>query len=288
MAKAVDIGSRRLISLAPTPWVRWLTGDEELEATALLSGEFQWVARTNDVLIKVQSQLHGSFLVANELQLRPDMHMALRLRAYAALAAERYRLPVYPVVVNVLEGPLPSTTSYHSEIMGVVAHQDFRMINLWEVDADFVFERNLISLLPFTPILKGGDDEGVVAKAVTRLRADEMIAELEPLLAFFASFVMSPDVVLRIMRWDMTVIRESPWYAEILKEGIEQGIELGQVELLIDQLTYHWGELPQDLVTRIRSLSSGQLRQLGRSVFDARELVDIVDQVTTLEAGETA
>ena len=42
MARSVDIGSKRLISLAPTPWVRWLTGDNRLEALDLLSGDFQW------------------------------------------------------------------------------------------------------------------------------------------------------------------------------------------------------------------------------------------------------
>jgi len=45
MARTVDIGSKRLISLAPTTPVRWLTGDASLEAIDLLSGDFQWVAR---------------------------------------------------------------------------------------------------------------------------------------------------------------------------------------------------------------------------------------------------
>lgn len=60
-----------------------------------------------------------------------------------------------------------------------------------------------------------------------QLRADENIAELEPLLAFFATFVLRSEVVRRIMRWDMAVFRESPWYREILEEGIEQGVERG-------------------------------------------------------------
>jgi hypothetical protein len=32
MAKGADIGSKRLISLAPTAWVRWLIGDSTVEA----------------------------------------------------------------------------------------------------------------------------------------------------------------------------------------------------------------------------------------------------------------
>ena len=49
-AKTADIGSKRLISLAPTRWARWLTGDPTVEALDVLSGEFQWVSRANDVL----------------------------------------------------------------------------------------------------------------------------------------------------------------------------------------------------------------------------------------------
>lgn len=57
MAKAADSGSKRLISLAPTPWVHWLTGDNEAEALEILSGDFQWMARANDALLKVRSLL---------------------------------------------------------------------------------------------------------------------------------------------------------------------------------------------------------------------------------------
>ncbi len=52
----------------------------------------------------------------------------------------------------------------------------------------------------------------------------EMVLEpLELLLSFFASFVLELPVVREIMRWDMAVLRESPWYQEILKEGLERG-----------------------------------------------------------------
>ncbi len=40
--------------------------------------------------------------------------------------------------------------------------------------------------------------------------------QLEPLLAFFASFVLEMSIVQEIMRWDIAVLRESPWYQEIM------------------------------------------------------------------------
>jgi hypothetical protein len=44
------------------------------------------------------------------------------------------------------------------------------VINLWEVEANLVFEQNIASLLPFVPILKGGGSETTVTNALVELR----------------------------------------------------------------------------------------------------------------------
>jgi len=76
-------------------------------------------------------------------------------------------------------------------------------------------------------VLKGGGQETVVQRALQVLRTDEQLSALEPLLAFFASFVLTIPLVQQIMRWDMAVLRESPWYQEILQQGLLSGIALG-------------------------------------------------------------
>jgi hypothetical protein len=55
------------------------------------------------------------------------------MNAYTALVGEKYGLPVYPVVVNILRpGPTVTIASrYESEIMDITAHQVYRVINLW-------------------------------------------------------------------------------------------------------------------------------------------------------------
>lgn len=184
----------------------------EVVAKEILGSEFQWISRETDVLVKAYSTTHGDFLVLNELQLRYTAHMPLRMRAYAALAQERYRLPTYPVLVNIL--PPPSTVtivnSYEQEFLGLRAIQDYRVINLWEINAEIMFGQPLPSLLPFVPILQGGGEASVVQRALQVLRADPQLNQLESLLAFFASFVLDTPLVQQIMRWDMAVLRESP------------------------------------------------------------------------------
>jgi predicted transposase YdaD len=286
VAKTADIGSKRLIGLAPTEWARWLTGDATVEAIDVISGEFEWVSRAEDALIKVRSAVHGDFLIANEIQLHPDKRMPVRMRAYVALAEEHYDLPVYPVVVNILPHGQRAemATCYHAEFLGFVSHQDFKVINLWEVDATLVFERHLATLLPFVPIMKGGHDEALIKQAARLLRADEDISEMGTFLAFWATFVLSQDVLQKIMRWDMVMLRESPWYQENLQEGVQigfgqgvqQGVQQGRqhelAETVIQLLVHRFGDVSQDLAVRIRGLELDQLRQMVDVALDAFSL----------------
>jgi predicted transposase YdaD len=146
--------------------------------------------------------------------------------------------------------------------MGVTAHQDYRVINLWEIEAAVVFEQNLSSLLPFVPILKGGNSEQNLRQALLSLRKDEVLGDLEPLLSFFASFVFDIPLVQQMMRWDMTVLRESPWYNEILKEGLQKGLQEGETNLVLRQLRRRLGELSFIQKERVKVLSVEQLEAL--------------------------
>jgi predicted transposase YdaD len=185
MTKKVDIGSKRLISLAPDNWVQWVTQRKDIRVKEFISSEFQWISRDNDVLIKAENP-EGEFLILNELQLRYNEKVPLRMTAYIALARERYNLPIYPVLINIL--PHVKTPNipnfYEQEFMGMKSYQDYRVINLWEIEASLVFAENLSSLLPFVPILKGGGEEAIVRKAVIKLRENEQLSDLEPLLSF--------------------------------------------------------------------------------------------------------
>ncbi len=190
MPKQADIGSKKLASINLTGWVNWLLQREDVEAQELLSGEFQWISRETDLLIRSYTPEHGEFLTLNELQLRPTLRTPRRVNAYASLAEERYGIPVYPVVLNILphSEPAASVDYYESYFMGLYARREYRVINLWEIEAQHAFDPDKESLLPFVPVMRGGDTVEMVRRAVVALRANEQLREFEPLLAFFASF----------------------------------------------------------------------------------------------------
>jgi len=129
------------------------------------------------------------------------------------------------------------------------------------------------------PILKGGGDENIVKQALYQLRKDDKLEELEPLLSFFASFVFEIPIVQQIMRWDMTVLRESPWYQEILKEGLAkgeaQGLQRGEVNLVIRLLTKRFNNINPDIKSQINSLQIPQLESLAESLFDFTTINDL-------------
>jgi predicted transposase YdaD len=279
--KVADIGGKRLISLAPDTWIKWVTQFPDVIAREILDSEFQWVSRQNDVLLKAFSPEHGEFLVLNELQLRYKNTMPLRMRAYTGLAEEKFNLPVYPVLINILQ-PAPSvivSDRYETNFLGIQARQDYRVINLWEVDASIVFDQSISTLLPFVPVLQGGGDPEVVQRAVQLLRLDESLSELEPLLGFFASFVLDTELVSQILRWDMAVLRESPWYQEIRQEGRQEALQEGEEReaksLILRLLTRRIGELAPEMRSQVQALLLTQLESLGEALLDFAEAGDL-------------
>jgi predicted transposase YdaD len=291
LVKVSDIGGKRLLGLSPDAWAKWVTQQDDVVALEILGSDFQWISRENDVLMKVRSPIHGEFLILTELQLRYTDKMPLRMRVYAALAQEKYGLPVYPVLVNILP---PSDTTivrdrFESDFLGLQARQDFHVINLWEVDAEMVFEQSLDTLLPFVPILKDGGNQQTVRRALVQLQQNEQLVELESLLAFFASFVLDSELVQQIMRWDVAVLRESPWYQEIRQEGRLEALQEGKTEgrteeaqsLILRQLSRRVGTLPAGVEAQVQALDLLRLEALGEALLDFAGVDDLVGWLET-------
>ncbi len=171
-----------------------------------------------------------------ELQFIYDKTMPERLAAYKLLAYQKYNLDVFVTVVNFLppaEGE-EVKTAYHNEFMGQRAYMDFRVIKLWELDAKQVLAYNNPMLLPFVPLMHGGDTKQMVIKCAERIRREPKAAELEAILAIFASYVLNVETIRQIVRWEMPIVQESPIIKELsqmwLEKGREEGIEKGREE----------------------------------------------------------
>lgn len=110
-----------------------------------------------------------------------------------------------------------------------------------DADVEIAFAEPMSPLIPFVPVLKDGAEESTVQRALQILRADEQLSQLETVMAFFATFGLDSALVRQIMRWDMAILTESPWYQQILNEGRQQGKREEAVAMIMRQLTRRLG-----------------------------------------------
>ena len=197
---------------------------------------------------------------------------------YAALGEQKYGLPVYPVVINILPGAASGVDHYASTVLDLSARRDFRIINLWEQDARAVVDGDEVGLLPFVPVMRGGDDPALLDRVLERLRRTPELAGMEGLLAKMASHVLEKKQVLDIMRWDMEAETRLTFYEEILSEGIEQGREQGHQEAALEMvqrvLVHRFGAEAQTLAADLKRFDVPTLERLLDAALDAVSLAD--------------
>lgn len=66
----------------------------------------------------------------------------------------------------------------------------------------------------------------------------------------------------------MAVLRESPWYQEILELGRQQGKQEEAVALIMRQLTRRFGLLAPEVQERLLRLSLEQLEELSEVLME--------------------
>lgn len=70
-------------------------------------------------------------------------------------------------------------------------------------------------------------------------------------------------------------LRETQVYREIKEEGREEGREVEARSLILRLLTRKVGELPQDVLERVQTLSLEQLENLGEALLDFTSFADL-------------
>ena len=93
----------------------------------------------------------------------------------------------------------------------------------------------------------------------------------------------------------MTVLRESPWYNEILQEGLQKGLQKGHQEglqkgrqegellLVLRLLTRRFGLLSEQRTEQIRQLSVPQLEDLGEALLDFEDMTELEQYLFRLD-----
>lgn len=231
MSRPWDKRMKRLFSQAPQDFVEWLMPG----ATYLnnLSSELENETLYADLLFEVM--LYGvRTLLHIEFQRNRDAMMAERLWEYNMKATRKYNCVVWSVVIYLKDDgsvPLPPLTRELANGRRVHIF-DYDMIRLWDIPTEELKRRGR-GFLPLLTLSKEGARRQVVEDAIESLvKEEERVrsnAELLILTYGFASLVLESEDDQRWLNWRFgrmfDLLRESPAFQEIRKEGRQEGLE---------------------------------------------------------------
>lgn len=165
------------------------------------------------------------------------------------------------------------------------------MIRLWEENPELFL--NNPALLPLAPLAATTQPQALLQQVVVKVNQLEprQRPEISAYTQILAGLKYNQDLIRQLFREGM--MRESVIYQEILAEGEQRGEQRGREEgrkaegqlLILRQLTRRVGELPQEVLDRIETLSLEQLENLGEALLDFQAIADLETWFSTLDVG---
>jgi predicted transposase YdaD len=229
MVKPWDDSLKKLVQTDPQAFVAWLfpggtfIGERPHELK-------HWTLEVDALLEVIVSE--QEMLLHLEFQTYNDPGMAERLLRYNVLARSEHKLPVLSCVIYLLkdgEAP-PSPLSWKLPNGQEVLQFHYQSIELAALLPEDLLQLGQSGLLPLLPLTNGGARREIVESMFSGLLAAKKI-ELVPIGYTLASLAFSrenradQDWLLRRLHEMHDILRETPIYQEILKEGREEGLE---------------------------------------------------------------
>jgi hypothetical protein len=167
-----------------------------------------------------------------EFQTYNDPGMAERLLRYNVLARSEHKLPVLSCVIYLLKDGEASSSPLKWKLPNgqEILQFHYQSIVLGALSPEDLLQSGQAGLLPPLPLTNGGARRDMVESMFSGLLAARKI-ELVPIGYTLASLAFSrenradQDWLLRRFHEMHDILRETPIYQEILKEGREEGLE---------------------------------------------------------------
>ncbi|MBX9256954.1 Rpn family recombination-promoting nuclease/putative transposase [Desmonostoc muscorum CCALA 125] len=273
----------------PEPFASWVLGTPQTDVKVLKT-ELSIEPIRADYVTFLQLQgriLHLEF----QTKLESTPPLPLRMLDYWVRLYRLYRLPITQVVVLLLP-PGPETVIETAFEVETTRHE-YRVICMWEENPEPFL--NDAALLPLAPLAATTQPQVLLQQVVTKVNQLEprQRPEISAYTQILAGLKYNQDLIRQLFREGM--MRESVIYQEILREGEQRGEQRGREQgreqgrkaegqlLILRQLTRRVGELPQEVLERIETLSLEQLENLGEALLDFQAIADLEAWFNTLE-----
>ncbi len=259
----------------PATFASWVLGTPQTSVTVLKT-ELSIEPIRADYVTFLQLQgriLHLKF----QTKLESTPPLPLRMLDYWVRLYRLYRLPITQVVVLLLP-PAPGTVIETVFCVETTRHE-YRVIRLWEENPELFL--NEPALLPLAPLTATTQPQALLQQVVVKVNQLEprQRPEISAYTQILAGLKYNQDLIRQLFREGM--MRESVIYQEILAEGEQRGREEGRKAegqlLILRQLTRRVGELPQEMLDRIETLSLEQLENLGEALLDFQAMPTAVN-----------
>jgi predicted transposase YdaD len=277
-----------LVRKNPQSLVSFLLGDAVFEGE--VDRELPVPSVIADALYAVTWQ--GKQVVLHvEFQRNRHPEMGRRLWEYNALTNIHTKLPVYSVVIYLVEDKPLVQSPYVIPLPDGRPTQrlDFETIKLWEIPPEVFEQQGLAGLLPLLPLTKGGKNRETVERMIKGLEE----ADKQDLLVLgyaFSSLLFTADGDGEWLkeRFSMMhdILKDTWVFQEIIKEGLEEGKKEGLQEGLQEGLKEGLGEgLLQIIEIRFPPLlaQAKQVVELQTSVEQLRVLSSKLYRANTIE-----
>ncbi|RCJ24627.1 hypothetical protein A6S26_18720 [Nostoc sp. ATCC 43529] len=229
-------------------------------------------------------QLEGRILhLEFQTKLESTPPLPLRMLDYWVRLYRLYRLPITQVIVLLLP-PAPETIIETAFRVESTVHE-YRVICIWSENPEPFL--NDPALLPLAPLTATAQPQALLQQVVAKVNQLEprQRPEISTYTQILAGLKYNQDLIRQMFREGM--MRESVIYQEILKEGEQQGEQRGRKAegqlLIVRLLTRRVGELSQEVLERIETLSLEQLENLGEALLDFQAMADLETWFNTLE-----
>ena len=247
----------------------WLLG-KPLELTEIKPSELSLEPIRADTLIFLESE---ELILHIEFQTDPKEDIPYRMLDYATRLYRRYpRKPIHQVVIYLRKSDSPKVRQNDYK-QGKTSHQ-FEVIRLWEQPSEPLLKAP--GLFPFAILAQAEKQENLlrqIAQEIEQISDSREQSNLAASTAILAGLVLKKDIIQRLLRKD--IMKESVIYQEIWSEGLQEGRQEGEANLVLRQLNRRIGDISPELLPNIRSLDLEQLENLGEALLDFQSPQDL-------------
>ncbi|MBN3896465.1 MAG: DUF4351 domain-containing protein [Nostoc sp. NOS(2021)] len=236
-----------------------------------------------DIVLQVSVRNQDTlFIIHTEHQSYSQTNFNQRMFTYFARLHEKYALPVYPIVIYSHDSPqTPEPNSYRIDFPNKrVLEFNYEVVQLNQLKwQDFVNQRN-----PVASALMAKMRIDVQERPTVKLMSLQLLANLGlnpaqiQLISGFIDTYLDLNAQEEIMFQEQLASiepKQEEKVMQIVTSWMRQGIQQGELKMILRLLNRRIGEVNPQLQERIQTLSTAELENLGEALLDFTTAADL-------------